>query len=315
MRTHTPRRPSKATRLVLALAAFVAAAGPVAAQVGGNIGYSQGGGKSRADQRERTLRGMNENEIPPAGASFVDARVLINVKADSHVAVFGISQEGATLAECSAKMEAVVKAFAAELKIIGIDKDGFFVDFVAQNKIYGYQVAGDIIQEKLVGFDLKKNVTIPYKDAAMIEKITLAAARAQVYDLIKVDYIVKDLPGIQDQLMEEAARIIKRKINRYERLLGVKLQPPAQIYAEREAIHFPTQMYDSYSAYESEDIRSVPKGSKYTVQNARKTRTFFFNALDADGFDVVVNPVITEPVVQFTLYLKLKYQIEPVKAK
>jgi hypothetical protein len=40
-----------------------------------------------------------------------------------------------------------------------------------------------------------------------------------------------------------------------------------------------------------------------------------FNGLDADGFDSVLNPVITEPVVQFTLYLKVKYEVEQTKAK
>ena len=35
----------------------------------------------------------------------------------------------------------------------------------------------------------------------------------------------------------------------------------------------------------------------------------FFNALDGNGFDKVVNPVVIEPVVQFTLYLKVKYDV------
>src|SRR5882672_1899576 len=50
-------------------------------------------------------------------------------------------------------------------------------------------------------------------------------------------------------------------------------------------------------------------------RRARKSRTFFFNALDADGFDQVVNPVVIEPVVQFTLYLKVKYEMEQTKTK
>jgi len=37
--------------------------------------------------------------------------------------------------------------------------------------------------------------------------------------------------------------------------------------------------------------------------------------LDGDGFDLVLNPVITEPVVQCTLYLKIKYEVEQPKAK
>ena len=56
--------------------------------------------------------------------------------------------------------------------------------------------------------------------------------------------------------MEEASRIIKSKTARYEKLLGVKLQSPAQIYAEKPSVYFPTEMYDSYIAEESEEILS-----------------------------------------------------------
>ena len=30
---------------------------------------------------------------------------------------------------------------------------------------------------------------------------------------------------------------------------------------------------------------------------------------------MVIDPVVVEPVVQFTLYLKIKYEVEQVKAK
>ena len=39
--------------------------------------------------------------------------------------------------------------------------------------------------------------------------------------------------------------------SRYEKLLGIKVLPPAQVYVERPAIHYPTQMYDSYTAEDS----------------------------------------------------------------
>jgi hypothetical protein len=51
------------------------------------------------------------------------------------------------------------------------------------------------------------------------------------------------------------------------------------------------------------------------VQNARKSRTFFFNPLDADGFDMVINPVVIEPLVQFTLYLKVRFEMEQPATK
>ena len=284
------------------------------AQASGNVGYAQGGGNARAEQNEKNKRTQTKEEMPPSATSlFVDASVLMNVKADEYVAVFGISQECVTVPECNQKMDATVSEFSSQLKQLGIGRDDFYVDFAAQNKIYGYQVTGSIAKENLVGFELKKNISIHYLDKMLLDKLVIAASGAKIFDLIKVDYIVKDPSPIQNRLIEEAAKIIKLKVARNERLLNIKLLPPAQIYTEKPSIYFPTEMYDSYTAYESEEIGSDNYRDKYTVQNARKSRTFFFNALNTDGFDLVINPIVIEPVVQFTLYLKVKYEIEQVK--
>jgi hypothetical protein len=139
------------------------------------------------------------------------------------------------------------------------------------------------------------------------------ASKAKIFDLIKVDYVVKDPAIVQAKLMDDAAQVIKQKAAQYERLLGIKLQPPVQVYAEKPSIYFPTEMYDSYAASESEEMSGDNDRQKYTIQGARKSRTFFFNGLNADGFDHVTNPVVIEPVVQFTLYLKVKFEIEPAR--
>ncbi len=284
------------------------------AQASGNVGYSQSGGNAKAEQNERNKRALAQTEIPPtANSMFLEASVLMNVKADEFVAVFGVSQECATIPECNQKMDTTVSAYSSELRQLNINSDDLFVDFAAQNKIYAYEVAAGIAKEKLVGFELKKNISIHYKDKALLDKLVVAASRSKIFDLIKVDYIVKDTSGVQNRLVEEAARVIKQKEARYEKLLGIRLQSPAQVYAEKPSIYFPTEMYDSYTAYESEEISSDYYRQRYTVQGARKSRTFFFNALNADGFDHVINPVVIEPVVQFTLYLKVKYEIEQAK--
>lgn len=303
-------------KILMALAVLLAGTGVCFAQASGNIGYSQSNGKARAEQNERGKRTQTPAEMPPTATTmFVEAGVLMNVKADEYVATFGVSEEGATVAECHQKMDATLSAFSGELKRLGIADADVFIDFAAQNKIYGYEVADTVAREKLVGFELKKNVSIHYKDKRLLDKLVLAASRSQIFDLIKVDYIVRDTAPIQNRLMEEAARILKGKAERYERLLGIKLLPTAQVYAEKPSIYFPTELYDSYVAYESEDIAREYYRSKYTVQGARKSRTFFFNPLTADGFDAVINPVVIEPVVQFTLYLKVKYEIEQAKDK
>ncbi len=132
--------------------------------------------------------------------------------------------------------------------------------------------------------------------------------------MIKVDYIVSNLDAIEDKLMEEASRIIKRKAGRYEKLLDIKLEPPAQVIAARSAVYHPTEMYDSYTAFETEHVGIPANRDRLTTQTARKSRTFFWSGLNANGFDSVLNPVVIEPVVQFTLYLKVKYEVKQIKA-
>jgi hypothetical protein len=303
-------------RVFFTLLIFIAGHGVCFAQVGGNSSYAQSSGKARAEQNERNKRAMAQGEAPPTGTSmFIEASVLMNLKADEYVAVFGVLQECGAVPECNQKMDATTNQFAGELKQLGIGSEDIFVDFAAQNKIYGFQVAGNVAKEKLVGFELKKNVSVHYKNKSLLDKLVIAASKANIFDLIKVDYIVTDTPGANARLMEVAARVIRQKAAEYERLLGIRLLPPAQVYAAKPGIYFPAEMYDSYTAYESEEISDNNDRQKYAVQGARKSRTFFFNALDTDGFDQVINPVVIEPVVQFTLYLKVRYEIEQIKNK
>jgi uncharacterized protein YggE len=301
-------------RVLMISLIMIGSALTVYAQASGNVAYSQQGGQARAEQNERNKRVVAQADAPPTATTmFVEASVLMNIKADEYVAVFAVNQECASVTECNQQMDATTAAFASEAQRLGVGRDDLFVDFAAQNKIYSYQVTGSVAKQRLSGFELKKNIAVHYRDKALLDKLIIAASRSNIFDLIKVDYLVRDTSGVQNRLMEEAAKVIKQKAARYERLLGIQLQAPAQVYAERHSAYYPTEMYDSYTAYESEEVSPDYTRERYTVQNARKNRTFFFNPLSADGFDAVINPVVIEPVVQFTVYLKLKYEIEQPK--
>ena len=170
------------------------------AQTSGNIGFAQqtgSGAKGRAQQNVRARQALTPQELPPTDTSmFVDATVLMNVKADAYVAVFGIAQEGASVEECNVKMNATLKTFTDALKALNVNESDIYVDFVAQPKIYGYQISGDIARERIAGFELKKNVSIRYTDRDLIDRLVGAAASAQIYDLVKVDYVVQDVGAV-----------------------------------------------------------------------------------------------------------------------
>jgi hypothetical protein len=123
--------------------------------------------------------------------------------------------------------------------------------------------------------------------------------------LVKVDYVVKDIAAARRRIMEEAAKVIKTKMEEQEQLLGVKVGQPTQVMPSQLSVYYPVEMYDSYVAQESEEVYGYRQGM--TVQRARKPRTFYYNALAAKDFDVAVNPSLIEPAVQFAIYVRVKY--------
>ena len=119
---------------------------------------------------------------------FLDASVLMNVKADEHIAVFALSAEGPSVVECNRKMDTLVRDFSASLKKLGIADEDVTLDFITQNKTYGYEIDGKIAKEKLVGFDLKKNVSVRYKDKAPPRREGGKPRTVQKLDRFDIDY-------------------------------------------------------------------------------------------------------------------------------
>src|SRR5258708_1847160 len=251
-------------RAFIMVLAVIAYSGLAIAQSSGNATYSQSDGSSKARLNERNKRFPVQGEVQPDGM-FLETNVLMNVLADEYVAVFGVSQECVTVAECSQQIDAVISEFSKAVHQMGVSSNDVTVDFVTQSKIYEYKISGDVAKEELTGFEVKKNVSIHYKDKQLLDKLMVAASRSKIFDLIKVDYVVKDQSAAESKVMEEATKVIKQKASRYEQLLGVKLQPPVQIIAERPSIYFPTEMYDSYVAQAAPSISNASErdGASY----------------------------------------------------
>ena len=283
----------------------------------GGSGVYRESGASPA-QNERAKRQSGANGYDPT-TTFIEASVLMNVKADEYVAVFGVSEEGATPEEAGAKMDATIASFKSGAKALGIAEEEIFVDFVVQNRIYTFRFEKETddktrtAKEELAGFVLKKNVSIHFKDKTLVDQLAVVAARSRIYDLIKVDYLVKDREAIQARLQAQTFAILKRKAALYEAALGLQLPAPTQIVLDKPSVYYPIEQYDSYKADEEENL-SVPSDNT-VVQRALKIRTTFFNPLSGAEFDVVVNPTIIEPVVQFTTYVKVRYTAPPKRKK
>src|ERR1700755_983132 len=79
------RKESLMKKTLLITLIVISSASTCFAQASGNIGYSQSGGNRQAEQNERNKRAVGQAEAPPTATTmFVEANVLMNLKADEY---------------------------------------------------------------------------------------------------------------------------------------------------------------------------------------------------------------------------------------
>jgi len=270
------------------------------AQVSGNQIYNPNPQPTPYRTSESFLTTTETNSSETVQVYFLETSVLINLKAEEYNAVFGIAQEGKTAQESEQKVDALITQFKDSLNPLGVQGADIFVDFITQNPVYEYDAQGKTARENLVGYQTKKNISVRYKTEDLLRQITNAANRAGIYDLIKVDYVIGNQESIKLRLMEEAVKIIKRK-EEMGNLLGIKLKPVAIVH-ENYQVFTPDELYRTYQAYETGETSGYKK-----VVEKRKPTTSYYQALNPNDFEVSINPIGLEPIVQCTLYLKVKY--------
>lgn len=231
---------------------------------------------------------------------FLEASVLMNLKADEYVVSFGVQGEGQNAQLSEQAVDSKIDGLKRGLSGLGIAANDTFTDFITQVPFYEYDASGKTATEKLKGYRTSKNILIRFKDRNALRQITNAANQSGIYDLIKVDFVVSDFAGIKTKMMTEAVKIVKGKEQIYA-TLGVTLKPVG-VVAEKFNTYSPDALYQDYTAYET----GSAQGYKRTIQKA-KPATSFYSGFDGKDFDLTINANTLEPNIQVVMYLKVKY--------
>lgn len=308
----------KALKLILSTAFLLVSLSNIHAQVRGNANvYEQ---PAAANATYGNLNVNNGNTEPQtATAHFhndymtvIKSKVLLNKKADSYTAIFHLTQVAETAADADKFMNERIEGMKAQLKTLGISADAIETDIICLVPLFEYEEEKKIFSKKYnevpKGFELKKNIHVRYTKSEMLDKIVTAAAQNEIYDLVKVDYFIKDMEAVYEEMRTVAMENYKKKL-KLKTDLGMDLDSAYRIVADASSVSFPLESYSSYTAYSS---ASLDKGK--TGKAAKKPVSYYYNPITAKGFDVVINSEILEPVVQFTYDLQVKFLIErPVK--
>jgi len=298
----------KTTILVLL---FVALSGSemLFAQAGGNNIYDDNSNYTTTNNQNTKRKQFSPVTYLTDSTFLVKSSVLLNTIADYYVVTFAVHEDAATTKECSEKITNRINGFQKSLESFGIKKEETFVDFITQTMIYDYKITGNLAEQFLEGFLLNKNVIVKFTKIEQLDQMMLLASNFQIYDIAKVEYVVNDVNKFYNQLFQVATQVINQKKQLYVGLTNVKLEPVSEIFSDDFSSYYPPTQYQSYrSAFETSKL-DYSYYDKMRVKDQRKTTTFFFQKLDYTGFDQIINPMKSEPQVQFVLNLAVKFKI------
>ncbi len=285
------------------------------AQVMGNYGVQQ--------NTYQQIRENNQYRAVPKGAMMLDGNMieiginaLSNQQAGAYVAIFNLVQFGKLADETNTLINTRIGNFIAELKTMGIPEADIHVDMVNFLPKYEFDMTKKLFSKKTYteipkGFELQKNVHVRYKKAALLDNIVTAAAKQEIYDIVKVDYFVNDSQAIYSELREATFQYLKNLKKQYQSI-GIQLDSAYVITAENAWVAYPINRYESYQAFSTQSLESIEKSSAI-VTTAEKPISRFYNAIPANDYDIVINPEVLEPCVQFSYNLVVRFSMPALK--
>ena len=241
---------------------------------------------------------------------------LMNVKANRFLAVFNLTQVGKTAVETDKLINIRIDGFINDLKQLSLSDDDIYTDMIYLIPTFEFEVqkklfSSDTYNEVPKGFEMQKNVHINFTDIGVIDDLVTLAAKNEIYDLVKLDFFVDDTESVYDSLRARSQKFMTRKIQSHEKSQQINLQDAFQTIAEYTDAIYPETQYSDYDAFVSQSLEAAGKNSGVT--KIRKPATVAYDQIPYGDFDIVINPVVLEPVVQFIYTLKVRYELEKEK--
>ncbi len=278
---------------------------------------------------ENTQRYNNLNKNPLANAIItgnneisLSINALINVKPDAFVAVFNITQVASTLVEVDNLSSKRINGFKSELKNLGLDTSAIYIDMISLAPVYDIEVSKKLFSEtyleKPAGFELQKNIHITYKKSELLDGIITAAVNNEIYDLIKVDYFINDTKKSYELIRDESIQYISETVKAIQ-AVGIELDTVHKIFSENQSATYPASRYSTYTTFSRPSLdaarrRPTISGDDKIVSTPKNT-ILYYNPIPYDNYDIILNPVVSEPVVQLSYSIVVKYFVKDAVPK
>jgi hypothetical protein len=246
-------------------------------------------------------------------AHTITIKGMYNITPDAYVAVFSLSQEGEDESDVNRLINKRINNIDSALKRLN-SKISLNVDIISFVPLYESILSSKIFSKKTYverpkGFELKKNIHIKYTNSNELNDIFTICSKNEVYDFVRVDLLSNKMDRVRDQLRERSDSMVYKQLARYTKMLDIDIKDYKRTLSEGYKVVYPAEKYLSYIAFAGTSYFS----QKYNIKNTKKKNTQHYMPVIDKEFDFVVNPIISEPVIQvmYTINLALTEKPEP----
>lgn len=240
----------------------------------------------------------------------LSVRVLSNQQADAYTAVFNLTQMGATLESAKNLLQDRFNGFMQGLQSVGIPKDDVHLEMMdlkplLSTEISNYSATNHAIPEAFV---LQQNIYVRYQNASKLADIQLVAAQFEIYDLLKVDYQLKNQTIYLQEMQQKAIDYLLLEIELMQEKLGLDLESGYRIVAEDQQISYPNQRINKQRSLSKLSIDKAPEKGKEPL--VYQPIAVFYDALSSQNFDIIIHPERWHPSVQLMYHLQIKIEVK-----
>ncbi len=250
----------------------------------------------------------------------IEVHALANESATSYVATLALTQwaDSADKAERLAR-ERKTK-FTRDLQALGVE--GIYAEFVALRPafapVYGKAEkkggAAPKVGEQLRGFEYRANLRISYTNGDLLSAILVAATRQEIYDLIDVEYRHQNGEAVFANLRQRAFDYFRIYLPQLEDY-GINAIDWQRYTQETRQVFAPDQRQSlQTSAYLQTPTTIVAEKGGMPVVERRALEDKSYRRLPAETFQIVVNPEVVEPCMQFVYTMRFQFVI-PVEGQ
>lgn len=282
------------------------------AQIGGNQIYQNNSNNNNYNNRNYNRKAVERASVYTTDSTLIiTSKILLNQKSDYYLITVGVNQVGKTVVESNKKINTRIRNVKAKIKKMGIKNDDIYIDFISNTKLYDHKVVGREINEFFDGFNIRKNMIIKVNKLTDIDKIVDYCSEEEIHDIIKVDYVSKNLEIINEQLLAVAKKVMENKKKMFESNSSVKVSKVHRLTYEKFKIYYPKNLYKQYNEAFETTLVKQNYNNNYIRTSARKERTFYYDGIESEfGIDKAINNIAPVIGIQYILEIQVIYELK-----